>query len=90
MLQALSITFQPFNMRSSNDQENMRKHLSESLLHKRMAKFGSDYVLPPKHQSRFLDVNEIICTENFELLIKTITKEPAYIKSIHSEKLIDR
>ena len=73
-----------------NQQENMRKQLSESLLHKRMAKFGSEYVLPPKHQARYLDVNDITCKENFELLIKITTKEPVCIKSIHSEKLIDR
>lgn len=73
-----------------NDQENMRKQLSESLLHKRMAKFGSDYVLPPKHQSRFLDVNDITCKENFELLLKATTKEPYCIKSPNVTKLIER
>lgn len=73
-----------------DDQENMRKQLSESLLHKRMAKFGSDYVLPPKHQSRYLDVDDITCKEDFELLLKSTTKEPSCIKSSNVIKLIER
>ncbi|KAF6246238.1 hypothetical protein C6990_10170 [Nitrosopumilus sp. b3] len=73
-----------------DDPKNMRKQLSESLLHKRMAKFGSDYVLPPKHQSRYLDVSDIVCKEGFELLLKNTTKEPTCIKSSHVAELIER
>lgn len=73
-----------------NDQENMREQLSKSLLHKGMAKFGSDYVLPPKHQARFIDIDDMSCKEGFELVLKSITKEPSCIKSSSAEKLLER
>ena len=74
-----------------NDQKNMGKHLSESLRHKGMAKFGSDYILPPKHQVRFLvDVNDISCKNGLDLVLKSTTKEPACIKPSSAAKLIER
>lgn len=60
------------------------------ILHKIMAKFGLDYVLPPKHQSRYLDVDDITCKEDFEILLKSTTKEPSCIKSSNVIKLIER
>jgi hypothetical protein len=74
-----------------DDQENHAKHLSESLLHKRMAKFGSDYILPPKHQARFMtSLDDISCKEGFELVLKSTTTEPVCVKSSSVAKLIER
>ncbi|WP_316506241.1 hypothetical protein [Nitrosopumilus sp.] len=72
------------------DQKKMREHLSKSLLHKGMAKFGSEYVLPPKHQARFIDIDDMSCKEGFELVLKSTTNEPSCIKSSSAEKLLER
>ena len=74
-----------------DDQEKHAKHLSESLLHKRMAKYGSDYVLPPKHQAKFMTtIDDISCKEGFELVLKSTTTEPACVNPSSSAKLIQR
>lgn len=73
-----------------DDQKKMREHLSKSLLHKGMAKFGSDYVLPPKHQARFIDIDDMSCKEGYELVLKSTTKEPSCVKSSSTEKLLER
>ena len=74
-----------------DDQKSKGRHLSESLLHKGMAKFGSDYILPPKHQARFMtDLSDISCKEGFEMVLKSTTKEPACVKPSSAAKLIER
>lgn len=74
-----------------NDQKNMGKHLSESIRNKGMAKFGSDYILPPKHQVRFVvDVNDISCKNGLELVLKSTTKEPACLKPSSAATLFER
>ena len=73
-----------------DDQKKMREHLSKSLLHKGMAKFGPDYVLPPKHQARFIDIDDMSCKEGYELVLKSTTKEPSCVKSSSAEKLLER
>ncbi len=56
-----------------------------------MAKFGSDYVLPPKQQMRWLaDTSDLSCKEGLELVLKSTTKEPACVKHSSVEKLIER
>ena len=67
------------------------KHFAEAILHKGMAKFGSDYVLPPKHQLRWLaDPSELVCKEGLELIFKSTTQEPACVKPMTATKLIER
>lgn len=55
-----------------------------------MTKFGSDYVLPPKHQARFMDIDDMSCKEGFELVLKSTTKDPSCVKSSSVEKLSER
>jgi len=73
-----------------DDEKNMREQLSKSLLHKGMAKFGSDYVLPPKHQARFIDIDDMSCKEGFELVLKSTTNEPSCIQFSSTVKLLER
>ena len=73
------------------DHKTAGKHFAESLLHKRMAKFGSDYTLPPKLQMAWLtDSSEVSCKEGLEIILKSTTKEPACVKPSSIEKLIER
>lgn len=73
-----------------DDEKSMREQLSKSLLHKGMAKFGSDYVLPPKHQARFIDIDDMSCKEGFELVLKSTTNEPSCIQFSSTVKLLER
>jgi len=73
-----------------DDEKSRREQLSKSLLHKGMAKFGSDYILPPKHQARFMDIDDMSCKEGFELVLKSTTKDPSCIKYSSVEKLSER
>jgi len=73
------------------DDENARKDFTETIIQKRMAKFGSDYVMPPKHQLQWLaDPSEIVCKEGLEILFKSTTKVPVCVKSESTAKLVDR
>jgi plastocyanin len=75
----------------TGDHKSAGKHFAEALTHKGMAKFGSDYVLPPKHQVRLIvDASDITCKEGLELIQKSSTKEPACVKPSSVEKLIER
>ncbi len=73
------------------DHKSAGKHFAEALLHKGMAKFGSDYILPPKHQMRWLaDTSDLNCKEGLGMILKSTTKEPACVKPSSVERLIDR
>jgi len=73
------------------DHKTARKHFAESILHKRMAKFGSDYILPPKHQLQWLaDPSELICKEGLNIIFKSTTKEPSCVKPETAARLIER
>ena len=73
------------------EQKTAGKHFAEAILHKGMAKFGSDYVLPPKHQLRWLaDPANISCKEGLDVIFKSTTKVPACVKPTTAEKLIER
>jgi len=73
------------------EHETAGKHFTEAILHKGMAKFGSDYILPPKHQLRWLaDPADISCKEGLDIIIKSSTKVPACVKPTTAEKLIER
>lgn len=73
------------------DHNSAGKHFAESIMHKGMAKYGSDYVLAPKHQVRWLaDPADITCREGLELIQKSSTKEPVCVKPSSVEKLINR
>lgn len=74
-----------------DDQNNVRKHMSGNILHKRMAKFGSDYVLPPNLQTRFMESPiDISCREGFDLMLKSTTNQPVCVKPSSVAKLIER
>ena len=72
------------------DFQNYGKQFAESLLNKRMAKYGSDYVLPPNLQVRYnLDPKEIQCKSELELIFKSNGK-PVCVKPSSIEKLVQR
>ncbi|MDH3192543.1 MAG: hypothetical protein OEM18_07650 [Nitrosopumilus sp.] len=74
-----------------NDYTNYGKQFSESFKHKRMAKYGSDYVLPPKQQMRWLvEPQEIICNEGLELIFKSSNGEPTCFTPSSASKLVQR
>ena len=71
------------------DFQNYGKQFAESLLNKRMAKYGSDYVLSPKLQMRYsLDPHDVVCKADYELIFKNTTFQPACVKPSSVEKLI--
>lgn len=73
-----------------DDYQNYGKKFAESLLNKRMAKYGSDYVLPPNLQMRYsLDPQEIECKSGLELIFKKIGS-PKCVKPSSVEKLVQR
>ena len=73
------------------DFQNYGKQFAESLLNKRMAKYGSDYVLSPKLQMSFnIDPQEVICKADYELIFKKTTFQPACVKASTVQKLIER
>ncbi|MDH3678272.1 MAG: hypothetical protein OEQ12_08235 [Nitrosopumilus sp.] len=73
------------------DPKTASKHFAEAILQKGMAKFGSDYTLPPKQQMRWLsDPSEISCKDGLNILFKSTTKEPACVKPETATKLIER
>ncbi len=73
------------------DQKSAGKHFAEALIHKGMAKYGSEYVLPPKHQLRWIvDASDLTCKEGLEIVQKASTKAPACVKPSSVAKLIQR
>lgn len=73
------------------DDENAQKHFSEAMIHKRMSKFGSDYVMPPRHQLQWLsDPSELVCKEGLEIIYKIKTKIPACVKPETATSLVSR
>jgi plastocyanin len=73
------------------DHKTARKHFAEAILHKGMAKFGSDYILPPRHQLQWLaDPSELTCKEGLDIIFKSTTKEPVCVKPETVTKLIER
>lgn len=74
-----------------NDYTNYEKQFSESFKQKRMAKYGSDYVLPPKQQMRWLvEPQEVKCNEGLELVFKSSNGEPACFTPSSTSKLVQR
>lgn len=73
------------------DYNNYGKHLGESLKHKRMAKYGSDYVMPPYQQIRWLtDPSEVKCNEDLELISRSSDGKPVCITPESILKLVQR
>jgi tetratricopeptide (TPR) repeat protein len=73
------------------DIDNYKIHLVQSLLHKGIAKSGSDYVLPPILQALLVqNVPEITCQEGFDLLIKTSNANPICVSSSTADHLVKR
>ncbi len=73
------------------DYQNYGKQFAESLLNKRMAKYGSDYVLSPKLQMNYsLDPHDVVCKADYELIFKSTNFQPACVKPSSVEKLIKR
>jgi plastocyanin len=73
------------------DNKSAGKHFAESIMHKGMAKYGSEYVLPPKHQLRWIaDASDLTCKEGLEIVQKSTTKEPSCVKPSSVAKLIQR
>ena len=73
------------------DQKTAGKYFAEAIMNKGMAKYGSDYVLPPKHQIRWIsDASDLTCKEGLEIIQKFSTKEPACVKPSSVAKLIER
>lgn len=73
------------------DFENYGKQFAESLLNKRMAKYGHDYVLSPNLQMRYsLDPHDVVCRSNFELIFKKTNFQPSCVKPTSVERLIER
>jgi len=74
-----------------NDYTNYGKQFAESFKHKRMAKYGSDYVLPPKQQMLlFVEPQEIKCNKGLELIFKSSSGEPTCFTPSSASKLIER
>lgn len=74
-----------------NDDQNASKHFTESVIQKRMAQYGSDYVMPPKHQLKWLSSpSELECKEGLEILFKSTTKVPVCVKPDSAVKLVQR
>lgn len=74
-----------------NDYANYGKQFAESFKHKRMAKYGSDYVLPPKQQMQLLvDLHDIKCKEGLELIFKSSNGEPKCLTPSSATKLVQR
>ena len=73
------------------DNENAGKHFVESMLNKGKAKYGSDYVLPPKHQMVWLNnPDDISCRPGMDLVFKSSDGEPKCLKPDSAEKLVQR
>ena len=74
-----------------NDYNEYGKQFAESLKHKRMAKYGSDYVLPPNQQMRWLaDPQEVRCNTGLELVFKSSSGEPTCFTPDSASKLVQR
>ncbi len=83
--------FAGVSLEMMGDDENARKHFSEAILQKRMSKFGSDYVMPPKHQLPWLsNPSELVCKEGLEILYKSTTKIPVCVKPETAKSLVER
>ena len=73
------------------DDRNAGKHFAESILNKGKAKYGSDYVLPPKQQMLWLaDLSDISCRPGMELVFKVSNNEPKCLSPDSAEKLVQR
>lgn len=74
-----------------DDYQNAGKEFSKAMLNKRMVKYGSDYVLPPKHQLRWLaDPLDLVCKKNYQIIIKSSTFEPYCVSSSSLQNLLER
>ena len=74
-----------------NDYTNYGKQFSESFKHKRMAKYGSDYMLSPKQQMRLLaEPQEIKYNEGLDLIFKSSNGEPTCFTPSSASKLVQR
>ena len=83
--------YSALQFKSLNDYTNYGKQFAESFKHKRMAKYGSDYVLPPLQQTRWAaQPQEIQCNEGFELVFKANTGEPKCLTPSSASKLVQR
>ena len=75
----------------AQDYKNYGKQFAESLKHKRMALYGSDYVMPPKQQMCWLsDPQEIQCNMGLELIFKSSNGEPVCFTPESASKLVQR
>ena len=73
------------------EDRNAGKHFAESILNKGKAKYGSDYVLAPKHQMEWLaDPADISCRPGMELVFKSSDNQPKCLTPESAEKLIER
>ena len=75
----------------ADNQKDARKHFAEAMLHKGKAKFGSEYILPPRHQLQWIgDPSELVCKEGLDIILKSTTKQPVCVKPETVTKLIER
>ena len=73
------------------EHETARKHFTDAIFQKRMAKFGSDYVMPPRHQMQWLaSPSELVCKEGLDIIFKSTTKEPVCVTPETVTKLVAR
>ncbi len=83
--------FAGVHLQLMGDHKGAGKYFAESLMHKGMAKYGSDYILPPKHQIRWItDAADLTCKEGLEMVQKASSKVPVCVKPSSVEKLIKR
>ena len=83
--------YSSLQFKSLNDYTDYGKQFTESFKHKRMAKYGSDYVLPPLQQMRWTtQLYEIKCNEGFELIFKASNGEPKCLTPSSIPKLVQR
>ena len=73
------------------DDRNAGKHFAESILKKGKAKYGSNYVLPPKHQMMWLaDPADLVCKQGMDLIFKSSNGEPKCLSPTSATKLVQR
>lgn len=83
--------FAGISLETIGDYETARKHFTDAIFQKRMAKFGSDYVMPPKHQMQWLaSPYELVCKEGLDIIFKSTTKEPVCVTPETATKLVTR
>ena len=73
------------------DDRNAGMHFTESILNKGKAKYGSDYVLPPKHQMTWLlDSEDVSCRTGMELVFKLSNNQPKCLSPDSADRLVER